>query len=78
MNKFGLKLKAYREEKKLSKKQLAFILGWTAMYYARFENGDILPSKFHYGKFANLLGISEVAIEIIIKEDLENLNKQND
>lgn len=50
-------LKKYRIENGLTKKQTAALMGWTPMYYGRFENGNILPSKKNIEKFCANLNI---------------------
>lgn len=50
-------LAAKRNEKRLTKKQTAELIGVTPMYYARFENNNLTPSRrkidFFAGFFRN-------------------------
>ena len=44
-SKLSVMLAAKRSEKQLTKKQTAKLMGVTPMYYARFENNNLTPSK---------------------------------
>ena len=44
-SKLSIMLAAKRNEKQLTKKQTAELMGVTPMYYARFENNNLTPSK---------------------------------
>ncbi|EOS23474.1 hypothetical protein C806_02979 [Lachnospiraceae bacterium 3-1] len=43
--KLSVMLAAKRNEKQLTKKQTAELMGVTPMYYARFENNNLTSSK---------------------------------
>ena len=58
-SKFCVLLRNVREKKGLTKKQVAEIFGWTAMYYGRYENGQLNPTKNNAHFFSSFLGISE-------------------
>lgn len=44
-SKLSIMLAAKRNEKRLTKKRTAELMGVTSMYYARFENNNLTPSK---------------------------------
>jgi HTH-type transcriptional repressor of puuD len=50
-------LKHYREKNNLLQKQMADKFGWTREYYARVENGKILPSVKSINEIAELIGV---------------------
>ncbi len=56
-SKLSIMLAAKRNEKRLTKKQTAELIGVTPMYYARFENNNLTPSRrkidFFAGFFRN-------------------------
>lgn len=55
MERFNVLLTNKRIEKKLNKAQVANKMGLTPMYYARFENGDLCPTKRNVKQFAEFL-----------------------
>lgn len=67
MTPFQEALKEARERKRLTKAKVAEQMGWTAMYYARYENGYLLPSEANLEKFANFMGISQNALRKLIQ-----------
>ena len=67
MNKFSELLIKKREEKGMLKKEAAKFFGWTAMYYGRFEKGNLLPTKRNIKYFAKFLEIAESEIMELIK-----------
>lgn len=65
---FAEALTKARISKRMNKTQVANYFGWTPMYYARYENGQLLPTKVNYKKFADFIGISvDELIELIEK-----------
>lgn len=60
-------LKETRQNKSLLKKDVARMFGWTAMYYGRYETGDILPTQSNVQKFADFIGISKTELEDIVE-----------
>lgn len=64
--KFNELLKETREKKGLLKKEVATMFDWTAMYYGRYETGDILPTQNNIQRFADFIGISKTDLEKII------------
>lgn len=71
MNQFIKLLYQKRRELSFNKKQMADYLGWTPMYYGRFENGDIIPKGKNIKKFARVLCIKENELRSIIAKDKE-------
>jgi|688.fasta_scaffold352087_1 transcriptional regulator with XRE-family HTH domain len=49
----------YRKKLGLKKNEVAKILNWTPMYYGRFENNQLYPTKKNIAIFSKLLGIPE-------------------
>ncbi|WP_181372908.1 helix-turn-helix domain-containing protein [Ligilactobacillus salivarius] len=47
----------FRKDNALTQKEMAQRLGWTPMYYGRFENGNLTPTKRNIEKFSNVLNI---------------------
>lgn len=66
MDEFSSLLKRAREKKHLTKSQVASLFGWTPMYYGRYENGKLNPTKTNYEKFAKFIGISVTELEKIL------------
>lgn len=66
MNLFATKLIEAREKKQLAKKEVAELFDWTPMYYGRYENGKLLPTKNNFEKFASFMGLSKDELEAII------------
>ena len=66
-------LAAKRNEKRLTKKQTAELMGVTPMYYARFENNNLTPSKrnldFFADFFADFLEMDRDELWNIIEEE---------
>lgn len=62
-----------REEKGLLKSEAADLMGWGAMYYGRFEKGQIFPSKNNIEKFSTFLEIDSKDLLEIIKKTKESL-----
>ena len=58
-----------RIKKNMLKFQVADIFGWTAMYYGRFEKGDLIPNKSNIKKFADFIGLSVSEIEQILNDE---------
>lgn len=58
MSNFTELLKNTREAKNLTKVDVAKLFGWSPMYYGRYENGYLIPTKNNIIKFADFLGIS--------------------
>ena len=76
---FSNKLKEVRIKKKLLKSQVAKLFSWTPMYYGRYENGSLVPSKSNIHKFAEFMNISIPDLEILIlNEKGENNEKMGD
>lgn len=69
MSNFSEMLTAKRKEKKMLKKEVAELFGWTPMYYGRFEAGRLKPSPYNYEKFSKFLEISENDLIKIVNED---------
>lgn len=62
MIKFCELLSKKRKEKGLHKIDVAARFHWTPMYYGRYENGKLLPSKTNIGLFASFLDMSEIEL----------------
>lgn len=58
-----------QKEKNLTKKQAAEIMGVRPMYYARFENNNLLPTKRNTGFFAVFLEMDEDELWRVIEND---------
>lgn len=71
MSKFTTMLKHVRLQRKMSKADVARELRWTPMYYGRYENGYLNPTKANINKFAVFLNINESELENIIKTSSE-------
>lgn len=68
MEKFCEYLEEQRKLIGLTKAQLARKIGWTPMYYGRFENGDIYPTEANISKFAVALKVEENELRRFIKK----------
>lgn len=68
-SKLSIMLAAKRNEKQLTKKQTAKLMGVTPMYYARFENNNLTPSKRNIGFFADFLEMDKDELWSIIEEE---------
>ena len=66
---FYIMLTAKRNEKQLTKKQTAELLGVTPMYYARFENNNLTPSRRNLDFFASFLEMDKEELWLIIEEE---------
>ena len=71
MHYFADFLKQKREEISLTKVQMAKKFSWTPMYYGRFENGKLLPTKQNLYKFVEVLQVDERMLLELIKKDKE-------
>lgn len=58
MDEFSNLLKKARIKKHMTKGQVASYFGWTPMYYGRYENGKLIPTRTNYEKFAKFMGIT--------------------
>lgn len=65
-SKLSIMLAAKRSEKQLTKKQTAELMGVMPMYYARFENNNLTPSKRNLDFLG---GIDKDELWNIIKEE---------
>lgn len=73
MSSFTEELKKARESKNMTKTQVAKLFGWTPMYYGRYENGYLTPTKYNLNLFANFMGMAvEELKELLDKDDLKN------
>ena len=70
-SKLSIMLAAKRNEKQLTKKkkQTAELMGVTPMYYARFENILVTPSKRNLDFFADFLEMDKDELWNIIEEE---------
>ena len=68
-------LKQVRKELSLNKVQMAEKFSWTPMYYGRYENGKLLPTKQNVDKFVKVLNVDESTLLDLIKKDKESLKK---
>ncbi len=67
----------YRIKNRFSKKAFAELLGWTPMYYGRFENSNLLPKSSHaIEKFAKITDNDVEFIEQLIKLSLKELDSE--
>ena len=64
---FATKLKSVRLEKGLRQSDVANLFGWTSQYYARYEKGQLLPTKYNYKRFAEFMGISIQELTELLK-----------
>ena len=60
-----------RKEKHLNKRQTAALMGVTPMYYARFEKGDLIPTKHNLYLFASFLEMDQNELWQIIQREKE-------
>ena len=72
-SRLSLLLEKKRNEKGLTKRQTAEIMGVTPMYYARFENNNLTPTKRNIKFFADFLEINQEDLLKLIEED-KNVN----
>ncbi len=79
MSKFTELLTNAREQKHMTKNDVANLMGWTPMYYGRYENGYLIPKGSNITKFASFIGVScdelEKILEASKKESLSRLEK---
>ena len=68
-SKLSVMLAAKRSEKQLTKIQTAKLMGVTPMYYARFENNNLTPSKRNLDFFADFLEIDKDELWAILEEE---------
>lgn len=67
-NSFAKFLTNYRVQNGLSQKQFAKILGWTPMYYGRFENSYLLPkSDITIQKFAKATKANPEEVKTLVE-----------
>ena len=78
MSKFTKLLKKTREDKNLSKIEVAKLFGWSPMYYGRFENGYLIPSKNNIKKFSEFIGLSVDELNNILKINNKNGDRINE
>lgn len=67
-SKLSIILAAKRNEKQLTKKQTSELMGVTPMYYARFENNNLTPSKRNLD-FCRFLEMDKDELWNIIEEE---------
>ena len=72
MSLFTKLLKRKRENNNLTKVDVAKMFGWSPMYYGRYENGYLIPTKNNIPKFSRFLGISSNELYKIINEISKN------
>ena len=63
---FSEYLKKRRSELNLRCMDVAERIGWTPMYYGRFENGKLLPTEHNCKYFAKALDVPEQTIKNFI------------
>lgn len=68
-SKLSIMLAAKRNEKRFTKKQTAELMGVTLMYYACFENNNLIPSKRNRDFFADFLEMDRDELWNIIEEE---------
>lgn len=68
MDTFAKYLEQRRSELGLTKAQLAKKIGWTPMYYGRFESGDVYPTSKNLSKFAYGLKVEESTLYRFLKK----------
>jgi transcriptional regulator with XRE-family HTH domain len=61
----------HRKKLHLNKAEMAKKIGWTPMYYARYENGKMLPSSRNIALFARMFRMSKKELQDIINQDKE-------
>lgn len=64
-----------RIRKNMTKVQVAKQMGWTPMYYGRYENGYLLPSGLNIKRFAAFIEISESELAEIVDKDKNKVGK---
>ena len=72
---FAEKLRETRKKKCLTQAQVAENFGWTPMYYARYEKGQLLPTTNNYRKFTLFLNISKEKLLRLVDLDKESIKK---
>lgn len=69
MEKFAELLTKARLKKNMKKADVANLFGWTPMYYGRYENGCLYPTKNNIEQFAKFIGIDSITLLKIIEEE---------
>ena len=75
--KFCERLAIKRKELNLNKKEVAKMMGLGPMYYARFENGQLLPTKANAQMFSDFLGIEKDELIDLLEKEKEFYRKNN-
>ncbi len=68
-SKLSIMLTVKRNEKQLIKKQTVELMGVTPMYYARFENNNLTPSRRNLDFFVSFLEMDKEELWLIIEEE---------
>lgn len=66
---FSEMLTSRRVELHLTKKEVAKLMGFSPMYYARFENGKLMPTKINAKIFSDFLGLSKDELLAILEDE---------
>ncbi len=74
--KFSDLLKERRKELGISRKEAADCLGWTPMYYSRYENDKLLPTERNINKFSVFLNIPKKSLNIYYGGNKNELEKK--
>jgi transcriptional regulator with XRE-family HTH domain len=61
-----------RKQKNMLKNEVATYFGWSRLYYGRYENGQLLPTKDNIVKFSIFIGIPIDALQEIIDNERRN------
>ena len=69
MSKFSELLINAREQKHMTKVDVAKLMGWTPMYYGRYENGYLVPKGSNITRFASFIGVSYDQLKKILEAD---------
>lgn len=72
MSKFTDILFKTRKQKNMTKADVAKKMGWTPMYYGRYENGYLIPSESNLKKSSDFLGISISDLSELLVESKES------
>ena len=65
---FSELLQNKRKEKNMTKKDVAKLIGLTPMYYARYENNQLIPTQRNLPQFAKFLEMNEKVLWKFIME----------